>query len=44
MILNIPTSPIVNSNGQMSQEWLIFMNQLVRKIDEIEKAGKSAPP
>ena len=44
MILNIPNSPIVNSNGQMSQEWLIFMNQLVRKIDEIEKASKSTPP
>ena len=44
MILNIPKSPITDSNGNLSQEWLIFMNQLVRKIDEIEKANKSAPP
>lgn len=44
MLINIPTSPMIDANGQLAQEWLILINQIVRAIDELEKANKVIPP
>ena len=41
--INIPESPIIDHNGQLAQEWLILFNQLVRKVNELDKASKAQP-
>lgn len=33
--LNIPQSPIVDSRGMMTQEWLVFTNQLIRLSNSV---------
>ena len=40
--LQIPQSPMVTPDGKVTNEWLIFMNELVRTIDKLdkEKVGK----
>lgn len=33
--LMIPQSPIVNQQGQITQEWLVFMNELIRLSNQV---------
>lgn len=33
--LNIPQSPIVDNRGQITQEWLVFMNELIRLSNNV---------
>lgn len=35
---------MIDSNGVMSAEWLIFFNQLVRVVNKLEAAGKVTAP
>lgn len=44
MVLNIPQSPINDANGNMSPEWLIFLNQLVATVNQLEQASKVVTP
>lgn len=41
--LQVPTTPIVNSDGSLTNEWLIFLNELTRAITTLnnEKADKT---
>lgn len=43
MPINIPESPIIDQNGQLAQEWLIFLNQMVRAVNDLNKASKAQP-
>lgn len=42
MLLNIPQSPMLDTNSMLSAEWLIFFNELARLLAklEAEKADK----
>lgn len=33
--LMIPKSPIVDGRGQITQEWLVFMNELIRLSNQV---------
>lgn len=44
MILNIPQSPIIDNNGMLSAEWLIFFNQLLRVIEKLDKDKADKAP
>lgn len=33
--LNIPQSPIVDNRGLITQEWLVFMNELIRLSNQV---------
>ena len=35
--LQVPTTPIIDNNGRLTSEWLIFINELNRAIERINK-------
>ena len=43
MTLHIPQSQMMDANGNLSQEWLIFFNQLVAVVNTLEQASKVTP-
>lgn len=40
----IPQSPVVTSDGKITNEWLIFINELKRTIEKLDKEKADKTP
>lgn len=44
MPINIPKSQMLDANGNLSQEWLIFLNHLIAVVNKLDKESKVITP